>query len=56
MGFKLKVENPSCDLCDHAALRQSREAGMPNFDRVRSDPAFAKMKETEEFKELLNGD
>lgn len=35
------------------ALRQALEAGLPNLDQVRAEPIFAKIRQTDEFKELL---
>lgn len=36
-------------------IQQAQAAGLPNLDKVRSDAAFAKIREAEEFKELLKG-
>jgi tetratricopeptide (TPR) repeat protein len=37
------------------ALQQALGAGLPNLDQVRTEPIFAKIRETSEFKTLLNG-
>jgi tetratricopeptide (TPR) repeat protein len=37
------------------ALQQAIGAGLPNLDQVRTEPIFAKIRETGEFKTLLNG-